>query len=223
MGLSADYIYQYSLDLINKNQAPTYSPDNFFYIWNSEQRSLQADMLGRFQPRANNKTGNNTGLIENETVLTALIPFTKNVSIPISGGQGIKPSDSLYDLAMRAGTTRIYRLNKGQWYSVQQSVIDPPDINGTCYYTDYANYFSVLPVSISSVDYDYICDVTNVVWAFIIDGNNTAVYDPGNSIQPLWAATEIIEITKRTLKSMGVRFSSQDFENFGQSAINSGS
>ncbi len=42
------------------------------------------------------------------------------------------------------------------------------------------------------------------------------------SVQPQWLQPDVIEITKRTLKSLGVHFTQQDFEQFGNSVINTG-
>jgi hypothetical protein len=58
-----------------------------------------------------------------------------------------------------------------------------------------------------------------------ITGSSTTPASLGNpivSVQPLWANNSIIEITKRALKSLGVHFTSQDFEQFGNSVINTG-
>ena len=86
MALNVDYCYQFALKLIRKNQAGGLSRVEFQYHFNDAQATYQDDLLGRFQARSNGKSGANTGLIENETIMTKLTPFTKSTVIPIVGG-----------------------------------------------------------------------------------------------------------------------------------------
>lgn len=223
MALSVNYLYEFSRFLINKYQSGSYNATNFFYAWNSEQRMYMADLLGRFQARNTGKTGVNTGLLENETILTKLAPFTKGVTLTVTAGNATKPSDFIYGLAARVNGYEVYFIKKSQIQSVQNSVIDPPSITDNAYYaTEYLGYYTVLPSTVTSMSLDYIADCVDVVWGNIPDGNGIPVYDPGSSTNSLWDNLSQIEITKRTLKSLGVHFSSQDFENFGREVINTG-
>lgn len=183
----------------------------------------QSDLLGRFQARNTGKTAANTGLLENETILTKLSPFTKEVTLTVIAGQAIKPSDFIYGLAARVNGYEVYMINHGQIQSVTNSVIDPPSTVDNAYYaTVYENYYKVLPMSVTSMSLDYICDVTDAVWGFVLDGNGLPIYDPESSTQPLWDSPSLIEITQRTLKILGVHYTSQDFENFGTNTIITG-
>lgn len=220
---TVDQIFQYSKFLINKAQMQTYEPNDFFYAWNSEQRSLMSDLTGKWQARSSGKGGANTGLIENEVILTALAPFTKGASLSVSSGAATRPEDHIYTLAIRVNDSECYHVNKGQIYSILDSVIDPPSVaNNTYYFTDYETTIKVYPSTVTSIDIDYIRDCRDVVWGFTIDGDGLPVYDAGTSVQPEWKNPEIIEITRRTLKGLGVHFSSQDFENFGQATMITG-
>lgn len=223
MQWSVDNIYKFILYLIDKPQSIYVSPTDLFYAFNSEQRAYQSDLLGRFQARGNGKSGANTGLIENEIILTKLNPFTKPVTLSVTAGVANKPTDFIYGLAARVGGYEVYMINKGQIQSVTNSVIDPPSISNNAYYaTEYQAYYQVWPSDVTEMDVDYICDVQDVVWGSVPDGQGRPVYNAGTSVQPLWANPDIIEITKRTLKSFGIRFSSQDFQNYGQSIITTG-
>lgn len=81
MALSVDYIFQYALELVNKNQAGGLEDTRFCSLWNGEQSSYHGDLCGRFQRINNGKEGIQTGLIENETIIQKLSPFIKNYSI----------------------------------------------------------------------------------------------------------------------------------------------
>lgn len=229
MSLSVDYLYKFSLDLMLKNQAGGLSRTRFENNWNDAQSSYQDDLLGRFQARNNGKTGINTGLIEDETILQKLSPFTKPVSINILSGNADKPTDFVFRLALRINGEDCYKINQGQISSVNDSVIDPPSItNNKYYFVEYEGYYYFLPhtlptVDITTAELDYIITPPNIVWGFTYDANNRQVYNPGTSVQPLWDNNSNREITKRMLKTIGVSFKDTDFENLGKSVIDTGS
>lgn len=217
MSLSVDYCYQFSLKLIRKNQAGPFSSIDFQYQWNDAQATYQDDLLGRFQARNNGKTGINTGLIENETILTKLTPFTKPIIITVAAGVATKPEDFVYTLSLRVGNEDVYPINKNQIGWVSRSVIDPPSaVDGQYYYTEYQDYYSILPNTVTSISLDYICVPENVVWGYTLDMQGRQVYNPGTSTQPLWDNNSCREITKRMLTNLGVSFKDNDFASFGQ-------
>lgn len=300
MAWSVDLLYRFQQWLINKNMAGGISSDDFFFSWNSEQSQFQQDLLGRFQNRNNGKTGNNIGLIQDETILSKLSPFTHPTTIAITSGKATKPSDYGYGLALRINDARVYSMDKDQIWAVKEDVIDPPSITDDCYYfTEYEDYFLILPTAATSLNLDYISLCKDIVWAYTFDSADRQVYSasgltglpvifggvgytsptiafsapaaggvqatgtltvvggvitavvmtnigqgyagltptftitgasttpatfgsPIVSVQPMWRNAECVEITKRTLKSLGVHFTSQDFEAFGSSIIKEG-
>lgn len=301
MAWDTDKIYTFQRWLINKNQAGGITSQDFFLSWNSEQSQYMSDLLGRWQRNSNNKTGVNTGLIENETIMTKLAPFTNNTSITVTSGQAIKPSNYAYALALRINNAKVFQINHDQIWSMLEDVIDPPSIAANSYYyAEYLNYFSIYPAAATPLQLDWIQSAQDIVWAYTFDANNRQVYNPsgltgvhviyggvgyisptiafsapaaggvqatgtltvvagvitavvmtnvgqgyagltptftitgssttpaslGNpivSVQPMWSSQgDIIEITKRSLKSLGVHFTSADFEQFGSSVINTG-
>lgn len=228
MTLSVDYIYNYVLDLLNKNQAGGLGNEKFERLWNGEQSAYMDDLLGKWQLRNNGKTGLNTGLIQDETILQKLAPFTKPVTLTIMAANADKPSDFVYRLALRINGKDCYKINHGQIATVNDSVIDAPSTaTDTYYFTEYQGYYYFLPrtlptVSITTAALDYIYTPTNIKWGFTYATNGQQIYDVGSSIQPLWLTNDCREITKRVLKSMGLTFKDKDFENFGNSVIQTG-
>jgi hypothetical protein len=223
MALTVDYCYQFVLDLMRKNQSGGLKSTTFQYFWNDSQAAYQDDLLGRFQARSNTKEGANTGLIEDETIIAKLTPFMQPVTLTVSAGQVTKPSDFVYTLAMRVGNYKVYQIDKDEIWSVQNSVIDPPSsATNTYYFTEYSNYYLIYPNTVTSVSLDYIQTPPDVIWAYTFDGNGRQVWNPSASVNPLWSNNSCREITKRMLKLLGVSFSSQDFEQFGQSVQTQG-
>lgn len=216
-------IYNYTLFLTNKNQSGGVSDLDLFNAWNGEQSAMHQDLLGRWQARSNGKSGANTGMIQDETTLIKMAPFTIPATIPIVGGFAAWPDDFIYLAALRINGDKVYHFNKDERWSIEDSVIDPPSIvDSSYYYTEYDRKYLILPTSASSVDMDYIASPTDIVWGFTFDGNGRQVYDPSTSVQPSWDQSTIVEITRRTLNSFGIHFSSQDFQQFGKSNILSG-
>lgn len=215
-------IYQFLRWLLRKNQAGAISSNDFFYAWNSESSSYFKDLLGRFQARANGKLGMNTGLIENESIETQLSPYTKNVTIAIAAGLGSKPSDFIYKVGMRINGVDVFHVNKNQIAAVNNSSFDAPSVSGNrYYYTNYQGQYKFFPNTVTEAELDYICHPTDIVWGFtIVSGRQQ--YNAGTSVQPEWRQPEIVEITKRALKSFGVSFHDRDFAEFGNSVINTG-
>lgn len=218
MALSVDYIYQFALNLIKENQSGKLSSTVFARQWNDAQATYQDDLLGRFQARGNGKTGVNTGLVENETILQKLAPFIKPVTITITSGDGDKPDDFIYKLALRIDGHEVRMIRHNQIATVNDNVIDPPSIPNDSYYAvEYDDYYHFLPTTVTSANLDYICTPTDVFWDFTLDGQNRQVYDASGSVDPQWDNNSCREITKRMLTNLGVGYKDNDFLNFGRS------
>lgn len=224
MPWSVNNIYQYTLFLTNKNQAGGISPTDLFNAWNAEQSQQHQDLVGRWQKQNNTKTGIMSGLVEDEVTISALSPFIVPLTaIPITGGTAFKPADYIYGVALRINGSKVFSVSHDTIAAVNDSVIDPPSIaEDTYYYTEYLNYFSFLPAEVTAFDLDYVAETRDVVWGFSLDAQNRQVYSAGASVQPQWNKNTVIEITKRTLKGFGLHFDSREFENFGESNIQTG-
>jgi len=217
MSLSVDYYYQFALKLIKKNQAGGLKSKDFEAHWNDAQSAFLEDLLGRWQIRSNSKTGLNTGLIEDETVMQKISVFITPGSLTITSGSANKPDDFIYRLALRINGKDCYKINHNQIASVNDSVIDPPSTtNDRYYFVEYKGYYSFLPNTVTSASLDYVAIPENVVWGFTYDAQNRQVYNPGTSIQPKWDSLSGREITKRMLTTLGVSFKDNDFLNFGK-------
>jgi hypothetical protein len=223
--MSIDNIYKYLLELLRKNQSGGISSTEFANFWNAEQSSIFDDLIGRFQKLNNSKEGMNTGLIQDETILTKLSPFTKTANLPAVNGVITRPSDFVYRLAIRVGNAKVTIVTHDKWWSIFDDVIDPPSITDGCYYAlTYGATYTINPSTIAAADMDYIMAPPDVKWGFILDSQGRQTYDPGPaSVQSLWDVNTNREITKRILKSLGVSLSDREYEEFGESIITKGS
>lgn len=222
MALTSDYVYQWALKLIRKNQAGGLASGEFCLHWNDSQGSYQDDLMGRFQAKNTGKEGINTGLIENETIMTKLTPFVKLLPISIVGGQFVKPSDFIYTLALRINDTKVFQVNHDAIWAILDDVIDPPSIvDDSYYYCEYQNFYKFFPPAVANGELDYISTPTDITWLFTLDVNNRQVYNP-LSTSPQWDNNSCREITKRMLKTLGISYSDEDFSGFGESVQNKG-
>lgn len=218
MALSVDYNYKYALRLIKKNQAGGLTSLEFNDFWNDAQGSYMDDLAGRFQLRANGKSGMNTGLIENETILQKLSPFIEPIALEIVNGIAYKPTGFIYRLGMRINGYDVYKINYNQIADVTSNVIDPPSVANNMYYmVEYKNYYKFFPSTVTEAELDCMNTPPDVIWGYTFDGDGRQVYNPGTSVQPLWDNNSCREITKRMLTTIGVSFKDADFANFGKS------
>jgi len=219
MAWTVDDIYRFSKELINKAQRGEYTPDAFYLFWNAEQRSYMDECLGTIKEA---KQTRNAGVIMNSPIIAALQPFIKKVTLSINSGVGLYPSDFRTELALRINSFEVIYLPHEKNASVSNSVIDPPSVSENKYfYSIYNTGLSFLPATVSSAILDYVADCADVVWGYTTnESTGLPEYNAGTSTQPQWKNNELAAITKRTLKMLGVKFSANDFANFGQSVIN---
>lgn len=218
MALSVDYIYDFARKLIRVNQAGSLSSLVFAKHWNDAQGTYQDDLVGRFQARGNGKSGVNTGLIENQTILQKLSPFIKPATLTIASGVADKPTDFIYELALRINDKEVRHINHNQIATVMDNVIDEPSVANNSYYVvEYEGYYKFFPTSVTEADLDYICTPTDVFWNYELDGSGRQVYKATDSVQPQWDNNSCREITKRMLTNLGVSYKDADFASFGKS------
>jgi len=221
-------IYNNLKFLLRVNQSGGISATDFFNAWNIEQNAYHSDLLGKWQLRSNGKSGANTGLIMNETIMTDLAPFVIEGSVTIASGVATKPDDFIYGLARRIEVSSVEylvtKINHGQIWYVNNDVIDPPSVtNGTYYIVEYEDYYNILPTAATGdLLLDYVAHPTEVKWGFTYDTQNRKIYNAGLSVQPKWSIPTTILITKRTLSSFGVSYKDKDFEKFGSKNIVTG-
>lgn len=223
MAWSTDNIMNYLKYQLRKNQAGSISATDLFYAWNSEQSALHTDIVGRWQKENNSKEGQNTGLIENETIMSKIAVLTKSVTLPIVAGQGTKPADFVYALSLRIGNYKVFPVTPDEIASANEDVIDPPSIaNNTYLSTEYQNYYAFLPNTVTTFQLDYIQVPPDIVWGFTFDGAGRQVYNPATSVQPIWDQATIVEITRRCLGSFGISLKDGDFAGAGSKIIETG-
>lgn len=220
--MNVNDLYRITRGFINKNQAGGLNVSDFQDTFNTAQDQYFSDLVGRFQQYQNGRSIPRVGIADNETVTTKLSPFIENASVALSGGVGVKPDGFIRLLAMRYGTTKVFRVEHDKKWSAESSYIDPPSATNV-YYTEYSTFWSILPTSgVSSVTIDYLRKPARIVWNYSTDADGRYVYQSSGSVDPEWDDISTLEIATRCMKILGVHFKDADFMNYGQSVLNNG-
>jgi len=83
--------------------------------------------------------------------------------------------------------------------------------------------FLFFPNDIGAAKMSYVRTPPAMRWAYVLDGRNRPVYDPLNSVDPVWSDIDILDIIVRALNIIGVNLQlgvvlqySKEIKNAGQ-------
>lgn len=223
--MNVNQVYDLMKFISNKNQNGYLKPDDFNTSINTAQRSYLDLLLGEYQkyqprrPIAPIEFGQNERIRQSISPLiygTILYPFSYSGVAPF-------PSDYEYNDAMWGlyGYYNIRFIQQDRLDSYLHSVIDPV-VTNPVYLINHEG-FLFFPNDIGAAKMSYVRTPPTIKWAYIEDGNKRAIYDPLNSIDPVWYETDMLEIVVRALQLLGVNLQlgaviqySQDIKNNGQ-------
>ncbi len=78
------------------------------------------------------------------------------------------------------------------------------------------------PNNLGQTSMSYVRTPPPIRWAYNLDGNNRPVYDPNNSIDPIWLDSDMLEIIVRSLRLVGCNLQSNQVSQFANEIKNSG-
>lgn len=224
--MSIDEIYQIVLYAVAKNKQQGYvSPADFNLVMNTAQRSYLTYLLGEYQkyqikrPIAVVEFGQNERVRQSISPLiynTVLAPFVYNGVAPF-------PSDYEYNDAMWTlyGYSKVKFIQQDRLDDYLHSSIDPIATNPV--YLINHEGFLFFPNDIGAAKMSYVRTPPTMRWAYVLDGRNRPVYDPLNSVDPVWSDIDILDIIVRALNIIGVNLQlgvvlqySKEIKNAGQ-------
>jgi hypothetical protein len=223
--MTIDEIYQITLYATAKNASQGYvSPDDFNLTINQAQQSYVAYLLGSFQQYMPGRPVARVEFGQNTIIRTRLAPIIYWYDLSVDpDGFSDYPGDYLQTDAMftYGNYNRIRAVQQDSLYSYYNSVIDPIASNPIYILEDLG--FRFFPEDINEAKLSYVRNPPNMEWAYTLDGNGIPVYDPINSVQPVWDDASILEIIVRALAIIGVNLQlntvmqySMDIKNQGQ-------
>lgn len=223
--MTIDEIYRIVLYATAKNASQGYvSPDDFNLVIGQAQDSYVAYLLGSFQQYMPGRPVARVEFGQNTIIRTRLAPIIYWYDLSVDpDGFSDYPGDYLQTDAMftYGNYNRIRAVQQDSLYSYYNSVIDPIASNPIYILEDLG--FRFFPEDINQAKLSYVRNPPNMEWAYTLDGNGIPVYDPINSVQPVWDDASILEIIVRALAIIGVNLQlntvmqySMDIKNQGQ-------
>ena len=207
--MTVDFCYKIMNYVMNKNQQGNLPPDKFNAIINQGQYSFIDYLLGEFQQYQYGRAQARVEFGQNRTVRQRLTPVIYGYNLTVdSTGFAPYPGDYQTVDAMWSfyGYNRIRYAQQNSLDSYVNSVIDPVATNPV--YLIEMDGFRFFPNDIAQAKLNYVKVPDKIIWAYTLDANGRPVYDPVNSVDPVWYDTDCLEIIARALKMVGVNLQS---------------
>lgn len=224
--MTVDEVYRLMLFAVAKNTQQGYlSPDDFNLTINVAQRSYLDYLLGEYQKYQIQRPIAVVEFGQNERIRESLAPLIYGTVLPVNSSTGIGsfPYDFEYTDAMwsQYGFYNIKFVQQDRLHSYYRSTIDPIAQNPV--YLIKHEGFQFYPETIGNARLSYVRKPPSIVYAYVYDGNGIPVFNPFNSVNPVWSDTDMLQIVVRALMLVGVnlQFStviqySQDIKQSGQ-------
>ncbi len=200
------------------------SPDDFNLSVNNAQNMYLAELLGEYQQYKANRPISVVQFGNNERVRQSINPLIYGTVLSIDNfGKSSFPYDFEYTDSMWSlyGFNNIRFVQQDRLDSFLHSEIDPIDDNPV--YLINHEGFLFFPNDLPSARLSYVRTPPTIRWAYTPDGNGLPVYDPSNSIDPVWGESDMMEIIVRALRLIGCNLQlgavvqySQEVKNTGQ-------
>lgn len=192
----------------NKAQQGYIKPDSFNLIINAAQKMYLDYLLGEYQKYQLQRPISVVELGQTKKLRQSISPLIYGtVFTPSTTGIAPFPSDYQYPDAMWGlyGIYDITFVQQPRLANFKHSQIDPVEQN-PIYLINHEG-FQFYPENIGMVKLSYVRNPPTIKWAFI-EINNREVYDPLNSINPVWSDFDMMNIISRALQMVGINLQS---------------
>lgn len=203
--MTIDTAYRIIQGLLAKNQQGYATPEEFNLYINQAQQSYLDFLLGQYQKYQPGRGIAPVHFSQNQRVRTSIAPLIYGTILNVdSTGLSPYPSDFEQVDAMWSvyGFYRIRFSQQDTLWSRYNSAIDR--IANNPVYLMKNEGFQFYPENIAQARLSYVRKTPTIIWAYILDFRDEPVYDPLNSIDPVWSDTDMYNIIVRVLQSFGV-------------------
>lgn len=221
--MDANTPYKIIQYVANKNQNGYISPDNYNLIINQGSRDYVKFLTGATQSYVPGRPISKVELGNSEHVLRSLAPFIDPpATLTIAGDGTVAWPDDMEEVVAMYTTSldRIRFVQQDSLWSYLKSVIDQVEANPI--YLIQADTFQFYPITIGSAKISFIKTPPSITWAYTLDVNGRPVYDSANSVAPIWADTDMMEVIARALRLVGVNLQSADVNVYANEIKNIG-
>mgnify|MGYP003140920547 CR=1 FL=1 len=215
--VNVDTVYQRVLAFANKEQRGYITPQEFNLFANQAQMEIlnqyfyDLNQFGR-------QHGNDT---EYSDMLSVLQEKLSELEVRIVGqtvAGGIfnhRAIGGLYKLgSVIHNGNEVEEVNNNEWHYMESSPLTRPTISRPVY-VNRTDGLNIYPSSIATIDISYIRRPNNINWGYIVV-NETALYDPTNTVNFDLHQSEESELVLKILKFSGISIMKEDVVNAAQ-------
>lgn len=189
----------------NKNQQGDITPDEYNLIINQAQRGYLDYLLGEYQKYQIKRPISVVEFGQNQRIRQSISPLIYGAVLSpfVYNGVAPFPSDYEYNDAMWTlyGLYKIRFVQQDRLDDYYHSTIDPV-VTNPIYLINHEG-FQFYPENIGAAKMSYVRTPPTIKWAYT-NINGRPVYDPVNSIAPVWAETDMMQIIVRALQLVGI-------------------
>lgn len=223
--MSINDIYLIIQFAVNKNQNGYLTPNDFNNCINFGQRSYLDFLLGEYQRYQIQRPIAIVEFGQNERVRQSMSPLIYGTLLNINAtGVAPFPSDYEYNDAMWGvyGFYNIKFIQQDRQDAYLHSRIDPI-AQSPVYLINHEGFqfFPERPYGENQSKVSYVRTPPTIKWAYT-EINGRPVYDPVNSIDPVWADTDIFQVIVRALQLVGVNLQLGTVISYANEIKNSG-
>jgi hypothetical protein len=172
-------------------------------IYNRAQYQYQNYLVGEIQQYQYGRPFARIDYSHNQKIRQRLTHSIYNYNLTVTSGVSPFPGDYLLTDALRTTTDQAIRFaSQDRLAAFLDDQIDPVATN-PCFVIA-SNGFTIYPDTITSARLTYVRTAPEIRYAVTYNGNNQPIYDPTNSIDPVWSELDCFEIVTRALAIMGV-------------------
>jgi|SRR6187402_3343150 len=210
--MTADFGYTLVKKVLAKSQQGYASPADYNTFINMSQFMYTDYLLGEFEQYQYQRPVPKVQFGMNQQVRQSLTPLIGPfITLTVDGtGFSSYPNDfQQVDAMMTTDDRAIRYCQQHQKQAFIKSKIDPVATNPI--YLIEGNDdpkldggFRFYPNTLGTAKLSYVKTPPEIKWAYNPDGNGRPIYDPANSVDPVWYDMDMMEILSRTLKMFGV-------------------
>lgn len=202
--MTVEELYNIILFIIDKNSGQgDVSVEEFNNVINRAQYQYQNYLVGEIQQYQYGRPFSRIDYSHNQKIRQRLTHSIYNYNLTVTSGVSPFPGDYLLTDALRTTTDQAIRFaSQDRLAAFLDDQIDPVATN-PCFVIA-SNGFTIYPDTITSARLTYVRKAPEIRYAVTYNGNNQPIYDPANSLSPVWSEIDCYEIVVRALAMMGV-------------------
>lgn len=207
MAISVDKVYKKVLSILNKEARGFMTPDEFAKLGSQVQLDILDKAFFEYNKaiaRQSMGRGGQGYADLPRKIQDTIDPFYATTSISLTNGVGTLPTFyNIIDVSTDSRLTQIERIEKSKLSFLLSSPLTSPSTIFPIYYVT-GSTLAVNPVTISSIDMDYISVPVDPNWNYEVDANGALTFVTNDSVDFQLHPSDEVELVIGILKYAGV-------------------